>query len=158
MIIQKLKKSDKIFLYTLFIVYLLTSCNTQKEIKVHRIIKGVLVENFHNYTFNNDLSSVYFTEKDTISVRHISEYDDTENLIKYSIYKSEGVLEYSIDNLMKDTLLFQATEGKSAKDWKFIKNNIITNNKDTLEIENVKNNLGMDILIYRKGNSITIFE
>jgi hypothetical protein len=130
----------------------------QKEMKVYRIIKGVFVEKFHNYTFSNDPNSVYFTEKDTISVRNISEYDDTGNLIKFSVHKPEGVLEYSIDDLMKDTLLFQSTGGKSVKDWRFIENNKITNNVDTLEIETAQNNFGMNILINRKGNSITIFE
>lgn len=129
----------------------------QKEMKVYRIIKGVLVEDFYNYTFSNDPNSVYFTEKDTVFVRNISEYDNMGNLIKFSTHKSEGVIEYSIDDLMKDTLLFQFTGGKSVKKWQFIDNETITNDTDTLKIETTKNSLGMNILINIKGSSITIF-
>ena len=155
--IQKLKLLSKISCI-LLIVYLLISCEIQKGMQVKRIIKGVLVEGFHNYSFCDDINSVYFIGKDTISVHSISEYDDTGNLTKFSVYKPEGVLEYLIDDLMEDTLMFQFSGGKSVKDWKIIGNNNITNNIDTLKIETTKNNLGMNILINRKGNKITIFE
>ena len=116
------------------------------------------MEDFFNYSFCYDPNSVYFIANDTISVRSISEYDDTGNLTKFLIYKPNGVLEYSNNELMRDTLLFQSIGGKSVKDWKFIENNKITNNMDTLEIETTNNNLGINILINRNDNSITIFE
>jgi hypothetical protein len=126
--------------------------------RVHKIIKGIFVEDFYDYTFSNDPNSLYFTEKGAIFVRNVSEYDDTGNLIKFSVYKSEGVLEYSIDDLMKDTLLFQFTSGGSVKDLVFIDNNNIAYNRDTLKIETTKNYLGLNVYINRKGSSITIFE
>lgn len=133
----------------------LFSCNMQKEMNIKRIIIGFLVE--ENY-FCEDHELIYFTDTDTIAVRSVNEYDNAGNLIKYIRFASEDYLEYSIDDLMNDTLLLQLVGGKSAKVWKFIENNKITNNADTLEIETTKNNLGMNIFINRKGNSVTIFE
>jgi hypothetical protein len=125
--------------------------------QIKRIIKGVIVENLNSYTFSDNPNSVYIAGKDTVSVRYISEYDNTGNLITFSIHKPEGTLEYSIEELQKDTLLFNYTGGKMVKDWKLIDNNI-NNNTDILEVETTKNKFGMSILINRKGNEITIFE
>lgn len=156
MIIQKLKKYNKIS-YTLLFICLLLSCNVQKNMQIKRIIKGVVVENFYNYTFSDDPNSVYIAGKDTVSVRYISEYDNTGSLVKFSIYKPEGILEYSIDELKEDTLLFNYTVEKSVKDWKLIDNKI-AHNTDILEVENTKNKYGMSIFVNRKGNYITIIE
>jgi hypothetical protein len=125
--------------------------------QIKRIIKGVIVENINNYTFSEYPNSVYIAGKDTVSVRYISEYDNTGSLIKFSIHKPEGILEYSIEKLKEDTLLFNYTGGKSVRDWKLIDNNI-TNNTDILKVETTKNEFGMNILINRKGNNVTIFE
>jgi hypothetical protein len=125
--------------------------------QIKRIIEGIVVEDFYNYVFGDDPNSVYIAGKDTVSVRYISEYDNTGSLIKFSIHKPEGVLEYSIEELKEDTLLFNYTSGKSVKDWK-LSNNNINNNTDILKVETTKNQFGMSILINRKGNKITIFE
>ena len=146
----------RLFIILLFIC-LLFSCNVQKNMQIKRIIKGVIVENLNNYTFSEVPNSVYIAGKDTVSVRYISEYDNTGSLVKFSIHKPEGILEYSIEELKKDTLLFNYTGGKSVKNWKLIDNHI-NNNTDTLKVEITKNNVGMSIFINRKGNNITIFE
>lgn len=156
MIIRKQKKFHNIS-YILLFICLLLSCNVQKNMQIKRIIKGVIVENLNSYTFSDNPNSVYIAGKDTVSVRYISEYDNTGNLITFSIHKPEGTLEYSIEELQKDTLLFNYTGGKMVKDWKLIDNNI-NNNTDILEVETTKNKFGMSILINRKGNEITIFE
>lgn len=156
MIIRKQKKFHNIS-YILLFICLLLSCNVQKNMQIKRIIRGVIVENLENYTFSDDPNFVYIAGKDTVSVRYISEYDNAGSLIKFSIHKPEGTLEYSIEELKEDTLLFNYTGGKSVKDWKLIDNNII-NNTDILKVETTKNKSGMSILINRKGNNITIFE
>lgn len=156
MIIRKQKKFHNIS-YILLFICLLLSCNVQKNMQIKRIIRGVIVENLENYTFSDDPNFVYIAGKDTVSVRYISEYDNAGSLIKFSIHKPEGTLEYSIEELKEDTLLFNYTGGKSVKDWKLIDNNII-NNTDILKVETTKNKSGMSILINRKGNIITIFE
>ena len=156
MIIRKHSKYHKIS-YILLFVCILLSCNVQKNIQIKRIIKGVIVENFNNYIFSDDPNSVYIVGKDTVSVRYISEYDNIGELVKFSIHLPEGPLDYSIEELIADTALFKYTGGKSVKDWKFIDNNII-NNKDILKVETIKNEFGMNILINRKENSVTIFE
>lgn len=158
MIFKKQKKLNKILLLIFLIICLLTACKIQKEVKVNRIIKGINVDDFSNYIYSNDTNSVYITQKDTFIVRSISEYDNKGNLIKFSIYKSEGVIEYSIEELMKDTSLFKFTGGKSMKNWQFIDDITISNNIDTLKIETSKNTHSKNILINIKGNYITIFE
>lgn len=115
------------------------------------------MENLNNYTFNDDPNSVYIAGKDTISVRYINEYDNTGSLVKFSILKPEGTLEYSIEELKADTLLFNYTSERNVKDWRLIDNNIITNT-NILKVETAKNKFGMSIFINRKGNNITIFE
>jgi hypothetical protein len=125
--------------------------------QIKRIIRGVIVENFNNYTFSDDPNSVYIAGQDTVSVRYISEYDNTGSLIKFSIHEPEGILEYSIEELMTDTALFDYAGEKNVKNWKLIDNNII-NDTDILKVETTKNKFGMSILINRKGNNITIFE
>jgi len=149
---------DKVLLYNLLIVFLLLSCRAQKEIQIKRIIKGVIIENFHNYTFSNDPCSVYVIGKDIVSVRSISEYNNTGSLVKFSIYKPEGILVYSLKELEEDTLLIDLSGGRSVKVWKFIGNNEITNRIDTLKIKTAQNSFNKQILVNRKENTITIFE
>jgi hypothetical protein len=129
----------------------------QKEIQIKRIIKGVVGE--YAVIFNDDSNSIYIVGKDTISIRRISEYDNTGNIVKFSVYLSEGILEYSIEELMADTLLLNfSTAGRSVKDWKFVGNNKITNGTDTLRVKTRKNNFNKRILVNQKQNIITIFE
>jgi hypothetical protein len=126
--------------------------------EIKRIVEGVIVDNFHNYVFSDDPNSFYVAGKDIVSVRYISEYDNTGNIVRFSIHKPEGPLEYSIEELMTDTALFKYTGGKNVKDCILVGNNKIINKIDTLEIEIDENSFGNQILVNRKGNHITIFE
>jgi hypothetical protein len=131
---------------------------SQKKMEIKRIVEGVIVKNFHNYVFSYDPNSVYIAGKDTVSVRHISEYDNAGNIVRFLIHKPEGPLEYSIEELMADTALFKYTGGKNVKDWKFIDRNKIANKIDTLEIEISENSFNNQILVNRNKNRVKIFE
>jgi hypothetical protein len=130
--------------------------------KIRRIIKGILVEKGDNFIHADDPNSVYLTERGTVSVRDITEYDNAGNLVKYERHLPDGPLEYSIDDLMKDAIFFDNSAFlKNVIGWKLIGNNKIANNKDTLEIEIIKNNLGVDVficIVNEEYRHIKIFE
>jgi len=158
-----LKAAKRIAIYyAILCCFCIFACKSEKENiengKIKRIISGIIVEEFHNYSFSDDTNSVYIVGGDTVSVRYISEYDSTGNIVRFSIHKPEGPLEYSLEELMADTALFKYTGGKNAKDWIFLSRMTITNKIDTLELRSHKDRFGNRIHEYRKGNNITIFE
>jgi hypothetical protein len=131
--------------------------------KIHKIIEGSFVENGRNYAYSDDTNSVYhLTERGGfVSIRDVIEYDSIGNLIKYSRYLPEGILEYSIDELKNDSLLLYSVGWENVKDWEFVGNNKIANNKDTLEIETIKNSFGVYVYMYMANEEyryVKIFE
>lgn len=131
--------------------------------QIKSIIEGVIAKECREhisvkYLTRNFYREYYVAGKYSVFVWHISEYDSIGNIVKYSTRGAEEFLEYSIEKLMADTLLFDYTAGRNIRDWKFIGNNKITNKIDTLEVEIDENGFGDQILINRKGNKVIIFE
>jgi len=98
--------SQKKLIATIFAFILLnhTSCKTQiQERSVNSISMGIEVQT--GYVFSPE-AEIKLNNK-IYSLRHKAEYDYKGNIVKLTIYKPEGKLEYDKHDLLKDSGLLQ---------------------------------------------------
>jgi hypothetical protein len=138
------------------IAFLIFSCDHSKEnsLKIKAIFEGVYIDNYCLYTYSNDFYSV---NNDTFSLRTKIEYDTSGCLLSFVLYKPEGQLEYTKDDILKDSSLLQLTKGTYMQNWKNI-NNTLFNGLDTLKVNSYTNENGNKVMINRKNDDVIIFE
>lgn len=127
--------------------------DSSTSLNVKTILRGVKI-NTISYQYSNCEESVCISNSDTISLRNKAEYNTQGMLTIFTIFKSEGALQYSRDDVLNDTALLCNTHIELENKWRFICDTVITNEKDTLIVKAVAENAVKS----RINNQVIIFE
>lgn len=152
--IQLTKQFLKLISIAFFLI--LFSCRNQ-VVPIKRILKGSSLPNAHEFYYNEE--ALYILDSDTFFIRSAIEYDNFGILSGVTVYKTEGSLLYTKNDILNDQGLMLLLNIRSeVSDWKYIDNNIITNNVDTLHVKKIKAKNGDFFLLSKEKQKITIFK
>lgn len=145
---------------SLVALILLVCCQAQnsRQIGVSKVLNGILIEQSQQYQFADE-ESKYLIGSDTILLRSTVEYDETEELIRLTLFKPEGALKYTKEEILKDMKLLDFVDVKYQQKWILANDTLLLVGADTLNIELIEVEKGREILLSRKGGkNITVFE
>jgi hypothetical protein len=150
-------QKQKQFLIFIIIAFLTFSCIHKKEkpFKIKAILEGVYIEDYCLYAYSDDF---YSLNNDTFSLRSKIEYDMSNCLSFFVLYKPEGALEYTKDDVLNDPSLLYFTNGTYIQNWKNINDTLLFNGLDTLKVKSYINETGNKFMINWKDDDVIIFE
>ncbi len=106
-----------------------------------------------------DEDAKYYIGTDTLSEMSSVEYDKTGELLSITLFKSEGILKYTKDEVLKDLKLLDFVGAKYKQNWTFINDTLLVNESDTLNIEIIATERDRQVLLKRKeGKNVIAFE
>jgi hypothetical protein len=145
---------------SLIVIVLFSCCQAQKseQLSVSKVLKGMLIENGQQYQFADE-DAKYNIATDTLSLMSSVEYDKTGELLSITLFKSEGILKYTKDEVLKDLKLLDFVGAKYKQNWTLINDTLLVNESDTLNIEIIVTERDRKVLLNRKeGKNIIAFE
>ncbi|MDR2651937.1 MAG: hypothetical protein LBC68_06435 [Prevotellaceae bacterium] len=133
----------------------MTSCNSDEKNPIKSILTGTYVEHYSSYEYSDDF---YIVNNDTISLRSKIKYDKSGNLLNLILYKPEGALNYTNDNVLNDMSLLQFACGNYIQTWNIVNDTLLINDIKSLKVQTHYKQNGEKIMISMNDNQITIFE
>lgn len=148
--IQHQKKLSSKILFFLLIFSVISCKGQDTEMKVISILSGIEVVN-SDYVYSEE--SVFKLKDKAYSLRAKADYENGE-LIKIIVYKSEGIIEYNKDDILKDSAIASNYGFPTKQNWKF------TNSKGLIkDYEVIKAKLSDDFIIeIKEGSSVIIYQ
>lgn len=148
--IQQQKKSISKTLFFLLIFSVISCKGQDTEKKVISILSGIEVVS-SEYVYSEE--SVFKINDKEYSLRAKADYENGE-LIKIIIYKSEGVIEYSKDDILKDSAIATNYGLPTRQNWKFTKSKGLLKDNEVIKVK-----LSDDFIIEAKeGNNVLIYQ
>lgn len=131
-----------------FILLWILSCNTHsRKRNITSILRGTEVSSGYNHSPKSEFK----IDNKEYSLGVKADYDNSGNIYKLSIYKADGVLEYSRDELLKDTFILKNVDLNLHQNWIYSSKGLAKEN----EIQSVKM-VNDSMLIFNEGN-VTVF-
>ena len=138
--------------FFLTIAVLLTGGCHSQDYHVKEIFTGVKIEH-ESYVYSEE--SLYSINDQSYSLRNKAIYDDSGRISKLFIYKSDGTLEYSADdlNLSTDKKILEITGFPFNQRWTYAENSIFDGDTKVAEVTMS----GENILMRANGNRVTFY-
>lgn len=149
---------QKLFL-SIILMMLFYGCQTpiSEQIHVKRILKGTVVRNSQYYQFPEDAK--YVVGNDTLSLSSKVDYDKFGELVCLTLYKSEGPLNYSKEEVIKDMNLLNSVEERFKQIWYLVNDTLLVIEADTMNVNINKKANEIESFVYRKNdNCVVVFE
>jgi len=150
---QKQKSLTSAFFTFIVLVFSTVSCDMKEERRsVQEIINGLQLEDGSSYIYSEE--SLIELGKEKYSLRKKAIYDLRGNLMKIEIYKPEGILSYTKEEILQDSILFELLGFPLKQSWYFQDNKLVKENNKTIKVfmleENyLKTNENGSIILYR---------
>jgi hypothetical protein len=131
--ILPLKKLINGLLFASLLVSFL-GCKGQNSIKVKELCIAIEVEN-DNYVHSE--SSLFEIGSHIFSLRQKAIYDSDGMLEKLLVFKSDGILEYSRNDIQDDVRVIENAGLPNSQNWSYKDNSIIKDDGSQLRVESL---------------------
>jgi len=145
--IQKQRKFTRTVWF--FILLCVLACNTHKRKRnITSIFRGLEVTAGYIHSPESELN----IDDKKYSLRDRADFDKSGNIFKLTIYKSDGNLEYSRDELLKETLLLKNIGLAVTQNWMYSSDKGLVKENKIQPAKMIDDSL----LIFKEG-TITVF-
>ena len=128
---QKLSEIKVFLLAFLLILNCCSNIEKQSKLKIKSIYSAVLLDEvFSNFEYSEE--SHFECGGVKYSLRERIDYKVSGELQKLTVYKPEGILQYSYSELQKDTLLLNKKNSPILQKWTFYDNKLVIGPHDTI--------------------------
>lgn len=129
-------------IFKFFIIIIISSiallcCKKKSKNTTLEIFKGYEIVN-ENYVYSEE--SIFKIKDKTYSLRNKVFYNNQGEVDKLLVYKSEGIIEYTKEEIMKDKLLLETVGLPLSLSWSYDEG-ILVINEEKMKLKKVKDNV-----------------